>query len=56
MGSSGTGGGGSNVNQTNQFGSFVGVDADFDKNISFIEKADDNLLDISTISLPNATE
>ena len=44
IGSSGTGGGGSAVIS----GSFV--DAEFDKTISFIEKADEHLLDLSVSS------
>lgn len=52
IGSSGTGGGGSAVIS----GSFV--DAEFDKTISFIEKADEHLLDVSVSSqsMPNTTE
>ena len=47
IGSSGTGGGGSAFVS----GSFV--DAEVEKNLSFIEKADENMLDVSSLSIPN---
>ena len=50
IGSSGTGGAGSALVS----GSFV--DPEIEKTISFIEKADENVLDVSSLSMPNATE